>query len=354
MLTLALLTLGDPDRVSGGYLYHRRVAEAAPRHGFRIVFLSLPSWPFPLPALGLGRLWRDVRRLRPGAVLVDSIVAGYVGLLPRSTPGAPWIAVVHQPPGGLDHGRARRWVQARLDGATYRRIDRAIATSQRLAEALHAGGVPAGRVHVVEPGVDPLAPTDPVPDLRRGRRVAFLCVANWLPRKGIHHLLEALARLPPPLATLHLVGDAGAGGRYGAGLRRRLARPDLLDRVVVHGLVERRRLAALYAGADAFVLPSVGEPYGIVYGEALRAGLPVVGFDSGSLPRLVRHEVEGLLAPPGDVDALARALERLATDEALRGSLARAAREAGERLPTWEQTAERFFGVVASALSSAG
>jgi glycosyltransferase involved in cell wall biosynthesis len=111
-------------------------------------------------------------------------------------------------------------------------------------------------------------------------------------------------------------------------------------------------VAALYAAADLFVLPSITEPYGTVYDEAMGAGLPVVGWRSGNLPHLAEHEREGLLAPPGDVDALAAALERLAGDEALRRRLDEAARHRAQTGPTWEQSAALFFAAIRSTVAA--
>ena len=73
------------------------------------------------------------------------------------------------------------------------------------------------------------------------------------------------------------------------------------------------------------MLPSWREPYGTVYGEALAAGLPVVGWRAGNLPHLVSDGVEGVVLDPGDMPALATALDRLASDELWRADVARAA-----------------------------
>ena len=105
----------------------------------------------------------------------------------------------------------------------------------------------------------------------------------------------------------------------------------------------------LYRDADVFVLPSLREPYGTVYGEAMAAGLPVVGWRAGNLPYLAGHEQEGLLVEPGNVAGLASALRSLAEDEELRTRLGAAGRRRAAAFPTWEQTAERFFAAVREA-----
>jgi glycosyltransferase involved in cell wall biosynthesis len=352
-LSVSLITLGDPDTLTGGYLYHRRLAELAPRHDARLAFASFPAKPFPFPILYGPRLLRALSAQRPDVVVLDSIAAAFL---------APWTAAVrvpvvvmaHQPPGGIDHGLARRHVQAILDRAAYRRVERVLVASQLLADQFGGQGF-AGRLLVVPPGRDVAsAPAGPKQDLRGDARAALLCVGNWVARKGIVQALDAVARLPAGLARLHLAGDDRPEPEYAARVRRRLARGDVAARVEYHGRLSREEVAALYRDADVFVLPSLREPYGTVYGEAMATGLPVVGWRAGNLPYLAGHEREGLLAEPGDLAGLVCALRRLAEDEELRARLGAAARKRAATFPTWEQTAEQFFTAVRAAAGRVG
>ncbi len=347
-LVAALLTLGDPGRLTGGYLYHRRIAALAPRYGVRLEFVSFPERPFPLAAVDARRVLRQAHRRGAQVLVLDSIAAAYLGpWLALRDLDRPLVAMLHQPPGGIDHGPLRRAVQARLDRLAYARASRLLVASESLAAQLVAAGMPRGLIEVVSPGRDvAAAPAAPARDLRQGRRAAFLCVGNWVPRKGIHDLLAAFARVPADAGTLHLVGDDRADARYAAWVRRRLAQPDLAGRVVVHGPVAAEEVAAFYAAADVFVLPSVIEPYGTVYGEAMALGLPVVGWRSGNLPYLAADGEEGLLLPPGDVAGLARALELLSRDEGLRRRLGVAARRRALAWATWDESAAAFCRAV--------
>jgi glycosyltransferase involved in cell wall biosynthesis len=345
-LMVSLITLGDPATLTGGYLYHRRIAELAPRFGARVRFVSVPVVPFPLGLAAGPRVLRQVARHRPDVVLLDSIAAGDVGpWLPVRRPRTPVAAILHQPPGGIDHPPARAAVQAFLDRIAYRSAVRLLAASAALADDLVAGGLPADRLTVVPPGRDVApSPGSPPGDLRHGRRAALLSVGNWVARKGLLDLLDAVGRLPDDAVTLHLVGDPDAEPAYAARVRARLAAPDLAGRVVVHGPLPVAQVAALYAAADAFALASSREPYGTVYGEAMAFGLPVAGYAAGNLPHLARDGEEGLVVPPGDVRALAAALRRLADDPQLRARLGAAAGRRAATFPTWEETAARLFG----------
>jgi len=362
IMTIALLTLGDPGRLTGGYLYHQRLARLAPRHDSRIAFVSFPDRPFPLAASAAPAVLRRSRALGAHVLVLDSIAAAFLGpWLAIRRPALPLVGMLHQPPGGIDHGPLRTAVQARLDRLAYRLTRRLLVASESLADDLLAEGVPRARLRVVPPGRDVAGSAGPPGrdvagsagpppgDLRHGRQAALLCVANWVERKGIHSLLDAFARLPSDVATLHLAGDDRADPAYAAQLRARLARPDLTGRVVVHGPLSLERVAALYQAADAFVLPSLKEPYGTVYGEAMTYGLPVVGWRAGNLPYLADHDREGLLVAPGDVLGFSGALLRLATDASLRARLGAAARARALARPTWEESGALFFAAVREA-----
>ena len=354
-LVVALLTLGDHERLTGGYLFHRRLADLAPRFDARVHFVSFPERPFPLAALDTPAVLRRARRLGAQALVLDSIAAAFLGPgLFLQRPDRPLVGMLHQPPGGIDHGPTRTAIQARLDRLAYRAARRLLVASESLAEQLLAEGVPRDRIRVVPPGRDVATAVGRSPgDLRRGRRAAFLGVGNWVERKGIHSLLEAFARLPDEAATLHLAGDDRAEPEYAARLRDRLAKPDLAGRVVVHGPLSVEDVAALYQAADAFVLPSLKEPYGTVYGEAMAFGLPVVGWRAGNLPYLAEDGREGLIVEPGDLAGLAEALGRLAHDEGLRQRLGEAARQRALARPTWEESAKLFFAAVGEVVDGA-
>jgi len=350
LLRLTLVTLGDPHRRTGGYRYHRMMAAAAADHGAELRFGSVPSLPWPIPALPAA--W-TLRAAAEGsdAILLDSIAAAFVAPWIRGV-RTPVIAVAHQPPGGLDHGRVRANAQRALDGVAYRSAAGIIVAGEGLIDDLRAIGVPSERIAFVPPGCDVPVAAGPPLDLRRGRAASVLCVANWSPSKGILELLEAFATLPQPSATLWLVGETGPDRGYPERVRRRISAPDLRERVVVRGSVPIEEVGRLYRSADVFALCSFADAYGTAWAEALAAGLPVIGWRAGNLPRLADHGREALMAEPGDVAGVASALRAITTDRNLRDRLAAGARRRAETLPTWASAADRFFASVRGFLRS--
>jgi glycosyltransferase involved in cell wall biosynthesis len=350
-LRVLLVTEGPPSQLSGGYRYHRQMAQLAAKSGAVLSFHSVPVLPFPLAILSSHSRLANIPDT--DVVVVDSIASAYLApWLSRLSRRRPMVAMVHQLPGGMDHGPLRSLLQTWLDRMALRRSSTIMVASAWLADQLRLAGLPP--IIVVPPGRDLPVIQQPPPDLRGGRSAALLCVANWLPRKGIDVLLEAVARLPDRV-SVHLVGRTDVDASYSRKLRRRLSQADLVERVVIHGPQPAEQVAGFYRGADVFALPSFVEPYGTVYGEAMAAGLPVVGWRRGNLPYLASDGREGFLVEPGDLAGLTAALHRLIEDPTLRHNMGSAARERAQSFPSWEESAGRFFSTLAeSATKSHG
>jgi glycosyltransferase involved in cell wall biosynthesis len=358
---VTLLTVGDPTRMTGGYLFHRRMADRAARHGAEMRFVSVPDLPLPLAILA-GPAWLGAAATRSTDVLVLDSIAATAAAPWLGRVAAPVVGMLHQPLGGMDAHALTRSYRTPFDRRAYRSCRVLMVASDWLADQLAAAGIRRDRLRVVPPGkdLDAAGPEDADAadvdareraSLRRGRASAAVCVANWLPRKGILELLDAVAGLPDDVVTLHLVGDTATPGRYAGRVRKRIENADLRDRVVVHGLIAPAAVQRMYRSVDAFMLPSFEEPYGTVWGEAMAASLPVVGWQAGNLPYLADHETEGLLVPVGDVPALGAAIEQLARDPGLSARMGRAAAGRAAARSTWDQTAARFFGVIREVLS---
>jgi glycosyltransferase involved in cell wall biosynthesis len=163
----------------------------------------------------------------------------------------------------------------------------------------------------------------PAPDRRSlgwGRdEVVVLTVARLVPRKGLDSLVRAVGRAGAPL-RLEVVGDGPERGALEA------AAADAGARVAFAGAQDAAGVALRLASADAFALVSLHEGFGLVYLEAMLAGLPVVAGDTGGQTDFLRDGVNALLVPPGDESAIAGALRRLAGDRRLRANFAEAGR----------------------------
>jgi glycosyltransferase involved in cell wall biosynthesis len=166
--------------------------------------------------------------------------------------------------------------------------------------------------------------------------VTFVYVGRLWKGKGLDHLLDAyqeLARIDE--VNLLLVGD----GEQEAHLRRRCLE-ERIPGVVFAGFVQRERLARYYTAADAFVFPTLGDPFGMVVGEAASCGLPVVSTSAaGEITSRVEDNTSGFIVPPGNSAALLERMRWLARDPDLRE---RMGKEASSQ--TSGQTLDNFCG----------
>jgi glycosyltransferase involved in cell wall biosynthesis len=139
--------------------------------------------------------------------------------------------------------------------------------------------------------------------------------------KGADELIAAVAQLRPKFPNLHLV-LIGQGDDL-VRLKTLAAKVSTTDTVHFIQGISREGLAACYARADIFALPSTGEGFGLVFLEAMAFGKPIVAAAAGGATDLVENEVNGLLVPAHNPEQLANALARLLNDEAFRSALGR-------------------------------
>ena len=151
-------------------------------------------------------------------------------------------------------------------------------------------------------------------------RPTVLSVAHQYRRKGTATLLLAMQAVlkAHPNALLLIIG----GGPELPRLRRLSRKLGLEPAVTFRGEVnEDDEVRAAFFDADLFCLPSLQEGFGIVFVEAMAAGLPIVAARSGAVPEIVEHEETGLLVPPGDARSLADALTKLLADQGARARM---------------------------------
>ena len=183
------------------------------------------------------------------------------------------------------------------------------------------------------------------PSLPRAGPFRVLFVGRLVERKGVQHLIAAVARLRHGRnVELNVVGD----GPYRPRLEALAGELGVAEAVHFHGFVPREELSRQFADSDVFVLPAVVDAKGDVEGlgvvliEALRYGTPVIASAAGGIVDIVRDGETGLLVPPGNEGALAGAVARLQDDRALAARLVREGQAHVEREFAWDVVVGRL------------
>jgi glycosyltransferase involved in cell wall biosynthesis len=216
-----------------------------------------------------------------------------------------------------------------------------VAVGHRSKEDLHRWfRVPRRSIDVIHNGV----PERPAVGRRAATRLTVGCAARFEDQKQLDVLVRAMVAVPS--ADLVLIGD----GSQRSSLEALVTTLGMTERVTITGW--RPDARTLIESLDLFVLPSRNESFPLTIVEAMFASVPVIATDVGSVRDAVVHEETGLVVGAGDVDALARAIATLVSDEARRHRLGSAGRERALRLFTVDAMAAKYEAVWDRALRS--
>lgn len=232
---------------------------------------------------------------------------------------------------------------------THRHAGAAIAGNSDALAVLRGRGY-AGPVTIVPLGLDlELFPPRP---LERTGPLMVGYLGRLVQEKGVHILLEAFAQ-GGDTWRLRLIG----GGDRQRALVEQARRLGVANRVEFSPMAPSAQVPELLRGLDVLVVPSLTTPtwkeqFGRVIIEAMASRVPVIGSDSGEIPRVI--EDAGLIVPEGSVPALAGALARLAADSALWRRLACDGRQRVSDHFTWDRIAGQYQGVYQQLVASLG
>ena len=303
----------------GMTIAHGRSQEFS-RRGFPAYAVDVATWMFRL------------MQWRPDVVHLN--YAGYGSSLAR----AAWqcgIPVVARAGPYHPKNPANRWIAAYLANCR--------AHADALLESpLRDRVTVAGDLYRPDRVQRTMTPERPLPIASEGMiRLVFL--GQLVERKGLHVLIDALARTRCKCEVLLAGGDWTSGG-YPQRIKAMAAQAGPLNHRI-HFENHRQDIGAVLSTADVFVLPSLSEarPRSII--EAMSLGLAVIGSDAGGIPSLIAHDQTGLIVPAGDPQGLADAIDRMAASPELRRRLGAAARAYVERECRADRTAREYLNV---------
>jgi len=338
-----------PERMSDGEREESEATYGIKRHGVRGALAAL-TWAAAMRPLALVRtlheafgLGRGMRRIYALAYAVEAVMvtrwmarrglqhlhvhfgneAAAVGMLAKTLGGVGLSLTIHGPDefDDVPGQRLRQKVEA---------ADLVVCISQFARSQLMRLTGPAQwtKLQLCRLGVDP-ARFVPSTAARAAGPVRLLSVGRLAPAKGQLLLLQACAQLRSEGLnfSLTLVGDGPDRVRLEEAVRHHR----LNDCVLFTGALNQLEVRNELTRADAFVLPSLAEGIPVVLMEAMASGVPCVTSPVNGIPELIDHGHSGLLATPGDAQALADQLRQVIADAPLRHRLALAGRAKVER-----------------------
>lgn len=259
----------------------------------------------PLGAIRAARqVQRIIDEIAPDIVHLHSSYPGVYGrMFADLGPEAP--AIVYCPHGwsfDMDAPAIKRDIYQRIE----RRLMRATDVTIAISEHEHQGGeavlAPPCSLALIPHGVAEAA-AGPRPPTLNCAHLNLLFVGRFGRQKGLDLLLSAFKRVRRQDVRLHILGGPNPG-RNAA-----VATDD--PRITAHGWIDHSEIDAWYAAADALIVPSRWEGFGLVTVEAMRNRTAVIASIRGALPEVLDHGAAGRLFDPEDAGALARLIDGL-------------------------------------------
>ena len=335
---------GDINTRTGGYLYDKKIVEGLQAQGWIIHLRSLEGeYPFP----------NDVARQMAAECLLSIpdnalvIVDGLAfGVLPtefkRHKDRLTLVALVHHPL-ALETGLSTSQVHdlTVLETQALELADHVVSTSQHTAETLSQFGVIEESVSVVFPGTESSEKAIGSSD----GSFKLICVATLNKRKGHAVLINALKQIEQLPWSLVCAGSCTRDSDTYDDLVNQTQLLGLTERITFCGELSSDELNAEYQQADAFVLASYYEGYGMVLDEAIARGLPIIATGGGAIADTVPASA-AILTEPGDVTELAEALREYMENQTVRATLREGASQARETLRTWQVAVTEFSDIL--------
>lgn len=335
-VTVAFIAYGPVDRRSGGYLYDNHLISALEERGHSVRLVSQTEGTLIRRILENGRaLTGKIDVLHPDLIIADELnhPSLFLSMGRIMEIGAPVVAVVHHLTSLENHSVFLRSLFRIMEWFFLRRVDACIFNSEETGESvIRLLGSSALSSRVIYPGAD-----NPIRDARaRSGPMRILFVGNIIPRKGLDRLLKALSALNIGTWELDIVGSETTDPKYSRFCRSLAEKPELRRFTRFHGRIDEGALDKLREDCEVLAVPSDHEGFGIVYLEAMRAGMIPVASGDGGAKNLIVNGVSGFLVSPDDPESLETILRELEQDRELRLKIAGNARRRGEDFPDWK------------------
>jgi glycogen(starch) synthase len=377
-MNIGILTWEFPPRIVGGIARHcNGLARALAHNGHdvHVVTLDFPGAPIYEEINGikvyrtstelghpnfltwaflfnhfLEKKMADVsRKVDFDVVHVHDWLTGFAGISFKHQMQKPLVSTIH----GTEIGRAQGLHNPdslTIDGiewwTTYEANKIIVTSASMKAEIQGHFHLPPEKIEIVPNGIDTKRYNASVDQSAiKGRygvhpdEKLVLCVGRLVPQKGIEYLIRAVSRIAEryPEAKFIIVGEGWLRGHL-----EYIARSTGYQwKITFTGWIPDQELVALLNSADALVVPSIYEPFGIVALEGMAAGVPVVASDVGGLAEIVEHEHTGILAYSRSPESIAWAVGRVLSDPNHSKEMAQNAQQMVQKTYSWEAIAIR-------------
>lgn len=332
-MRVGLIIYGSLDTITGGYIYNRKLVDYLRSKN---IIVKIFSQQKNLIKNNFSRvLIKDILEFSPDILLQDAMNYGslfFFNKRLKKITNIPVITIIHQ-------------IRSNIFEKLYlNSVNGFIFNSQFTKNSVN-NFIPNLKNSIIAyPGKDRLKcniTQETISLKSKDKKLKIVFVANLHPGKGLHILLKALTKIDTTLWQLTVIGNIYFDPRYTKKVLKMISKLGLQNNVNILGLLDIESLKNEIISHHLLAVPSYYESFGLVYAEAMGAGLPVIASKAGGANEIIMDTKNGFLISPGDVNRIKSCIVQLIENRSLLMQMSLSSLAQYENLASWEETMEK-------------
>ncbi|HHF7375268.1 glycosyltransferase family 4 protein [Legionella bozemanae] len=350
-MRVGLILYGSLTTTTGGYIYDYKLVEYLRAHGVVVKIFSQEKKNF----WGLIRnnfskkLINEIIEFSPDVLLQDEMNFNSLFILNKRLKAMgnfPIISIVHLLQANALHNFLVKWFTKKIESLYLKSVDGFIFNSLSTEKCITKIIGKNNNSLIAYPGKDRLqldAPKDNIRFKCKKNKFMIIFIGNLLYNKGLHILLQALSQIDYKSWELSIVGSLHFDLKYTRKIFKMITYLKLEENIKIHGALDIECLKKELLSHHLLVVPSYFESYGIVYTEAMGAGIPVIASNTGGVPEIVTDAINGFLITPGDCTTLRELIIKLIKNRELLQEMSFSSLSAYQNYPSWNETMANVY-----------
>lgn len=349
-MRVGLIIYGSINTLTGGYIYDQQLVKHLESRGVRVkIFSQSNSSTWRRLKNNFSRNFiEEITEFLPDVILQDGMNYFSLFLLNKKLKKAcncPIICIVNLVYSCITYHFLKKLLLKQIETLFFKSFDGFIFNSNSSKESVINLIRNIKNSIVAYPGKDRLKlEVEILSSLRtNGEQLKVMFIGNLCFNKGLHVLIQALAQIDNRLWKLSVIGSLNVDLIYTKQILKMIHDLKLNSNIRIFGVLQGDRLKNQFTSHHVLAVPSYYESYGIIYAEAMGAGLPIIATHSGGAKEIITADINGFLVNPGDIDMVRDSIQKLITNHQLLHTMSQNSLAAYDKLPSWEESMERIF-----------
>jgi glycosyltransferase involved in cell wall biosynthesis len=349
-MRVGLIIYGSINTVTGGYIYDRKLVDYLRSQGVLVkIFSQTPASFIGLIRNNFSRkLIKEIIEFSPDVLLQDEMNFISLFLLNKKIKNIanfPIISIVHLLYSSSNRSLFKFFIK-KIEKIYLKSVNGFIFNSfSTQASVINSIGENINSL-VAHPGKNRIkfdTAKDQISLKCSRKELMIIFIGNLIYGKGLHVLLEALSKIDINLWRLSVIGGLHFDLKYAQKILKMINNLKLGNNVKVLGLLDIENLKKELISHHVLAVPSYYESFGMVYSEAMGAGLPVIASKLGGTPEIVVDTINGFLVEPGDIERVRDSISKLIENRDLLVKMSLSSLSAYENMPSWDETMAKVY-----------